>query len=129
MKIELTLRSVARSLSIALATLIVILAVGEGLPPLFTMSVAALESWLLLLALVGLLAAWRSELWGGIAGLVGIGGFYFTDFAASGFRRFPGGWIFPILALVPVIFLSAWWRHRAMNQKKAAFAHPPNERL
>src|SRR5579871_1802396 len=117
MKIELTLRWVARSLSIALAALIAVLAIGEGLPPLFTVNIAALESWLLLLALVGLLAAWRCELWGAIAGLVGIGGFCFTDFAASGFRRFPGGWIFPMLALIPLIFLSAWWRHRAMSRK------------
>jgi len=118
MKIELALRWIARCLSIALTTFIVILAIGEGLPPLFTLSVVALESWSLLLTLVGLVAAWRYELWGGIASLIGIGCFYFTDFAASDFRHLPGGWIFPTLALIPVVYLFAWWRHQAMGRGK-----------
>jgi len=105
-------------LSLVLAALIIIFVVGEGMPPLFTLSIAALESWFLLFTVVGSLAAWRYELWGGIVGLAAIAAFYFTDFVASGFRHFPGGWIFPTLAFTPLIFLLAWWRHRAIGQSK-----------
>jgi len=119
MKIETTLRWIARCTSVALATLIIILAIGErDLPPFFAFSPEALLSWLLLSGLVGSLAAWRYELWGGIAGLVGFGGFYFIIFASRGFRHFSGGWIFWAMMLIPVLYLLAWWRHRAMSEGK-----------
>ena len=117
MKIAIALRWVARGLSLTLAGLLVLLAVGEGGPPLFALSVAALESWFLLLAVLGSLAAWRYELGGGMTGLVAVAAFYFTDFAASGYRHFPGGWVFPALALTPLIFLLAWWRGRSVSRK------------
>ena len=44
MKIELTLRWIARCLSMALAVLFVFFLFGEGMPPLFTFSAVALES-------------------------------------------------------------------------------------
>jgi hypothetical protein len=118
MKVALTLRWVARGLSLALAGLLILLAVGEGGPPLFARSVAALETWFLLLAVFSSLAAWRYELGGGIAGLAAVAAFYFTDFAASSFRHWPGGWVFPTLAVVPLLYLLAWWRGRAVGHRK-----------
>ncbi len=108
MKIAATFRWLARGLSIVLAGLLFVFMVGEGPPPLFDLSVVSLESWLLLLAVLGCLAAWRYELAGAIISLLAIAGFYLTDFAASG--HFPRGWIFPALALIPLMYLLAWWR-------------------
>jgi len=120
MKLEVTLRWLARCLSIALVALVIILAIGEGLPPLFGFSVEVIESWLLVLAVVGLLAAWRCEFWGAIASLVGLVGFYFTNFAASGFQRLPRYWLIPTLTVIPALFLMAWWRHRKTHQGQQA---------
>lgn len=113
MKTELTLRWVARILSLFFAGLYAVFVIGEGLPPLFSPSMAALQSWFLVLTFLALLAGWRYELWGGIVGLCGIAGFYFTNFVASGFRQFPGGWVFPMIAIIPACYLMAqWWRSK-----------------
>jgi hypothetical protein len=109
MKIAITIRWSARAISAALATLFIVLFVGEGPPPMFEFSLTALESWLTLMIFSGFIATWRYELWGGVVSLGAMAGFYLADFAASGFRHWPRGWMFPTLALVPMLFLLAWW--------------------
>lgn len=127
MKLELIFRWLARCLSALLTGLIVLLAIGEATPRLiayaFSVSATGLEFWLFFLAVGGLLVAWRSEFWGGLMGLAGIAGFYLTDLAASGFHRGPGGWVFPLLALAPVLFLLAAWRHHANVRTRPATPH------
>lgn len=119
MKTALALRWTARALSLALVALVLTLAMGEGPPPMFSATMVALQCWLLVLTLAGMLAAWKYELGGALAGLAGIGGFYLADFAASGFRRLPGGWVFPMMALIPTLFFLAWWRQRSLRQAQA----------
>ena len=118
MKTATTFRWVARGLSLFFAGLFVLLFFGEGPPPIFALSAISLESWLLLIAVFAPLAAWRYELAGGLIGLVAIGAFYLTDFAAGGFRHFPRGWMLPAIALAPLLFLFAAWRRHAVQSHK-----------
>jgi hypothetical protein len=104
------LRWIARGLSVALILLFGELIVGEGPPPFFPLSLQTIESVLLLLNLLGLLVALRAEATGGVLGIIGAAGFYLTDFAVSGFQRFPGGWLFPLLLITPVLYLLVWWQ-------------------
>jgi hypothetical protein len=113
MTIALIIRWAARCLSAALVGLFIVFFVGEGPPPLFEFSRDALMSWLLLLTVLGFMAAWRYEFWGGIIGLAAIADFYLTDYVAGDFRHWPRGWLFPGLMIVPLLFLLAWWLRRS----------------
>lgn len=104
------LRWTARLLSVVLVALFCVFFLGEGHPPFFALSVQTMESSFLMLSLMGLLVAWRYEVFGGMLGMAGCVGFYLTDFAASGYHRLPGGWVFPLLFITPVLYLLAWRR-------------------
>lgn len=110
MKTALLFRWTARFLSLALATLLLFLAAGTGLPPLVRLSVQSLLSWCLFLTILGSLAAWRWEVLGASIAIGAIVAFYLIDFTASDFKHLPGGWVFPLLILVPACYLFAWWR-------------------
>jgi hypothetical protein len=65
-------RWVARIVGTLLVLLIVFLAIGEGMPNPFTQPIRVQFGFLALsLILVGILAGWRWELWGGIISLFG----------------------------------------------------------
>lgn len=65
-------RWTARILGTLLATLLVCLAIGEGMPDPFTQPAGIQIGFLALgLVLAGLLAGWRWELWGGLVALAG----------------------------------------------------------
>lgn len=119
MKSAAIFRWTGRCLSAGLIGLFMVFFVGEGPPPMFQLSDEALEFWLLVLTLAGLGVAWRYELAGALLALAGIGGFYLADFLKSG--NFPRGWVFPMFALTPCLFLVAWgWRRaqeRILNRK------------
>lgn len=106
------LRWIARSLSAALLGLFCMFWVGEGPPPIFPPCFLTFEVGLLVLCLAGLVVAFRAELLGGTLGLAGSAGFYLANFAASGFHRFPGGWVFPLLLITPMLYLVVWWGRR-----------------
>ena len=112
MKYASFLRWTARSLSVGLAALFAAIAVGEGPAPLLHLSWSTPSFCLLLLSLVGLLVAWRKEAFGATLAISGSVGFYVYDFVSSGFERFPGGWVFPLLILTPVLYLIAWTAQR-----------------
>jgi hypothetical protein len=101
------LRWIARLSSLALVTLFVAIAIGEGPPPLWPLSIHTLLFCLLVLCLAGLLVAWRWELVGGLIALAGIVGFYLVHFANTGFGHFPGGWVFPSMFVTGVLFVVA----------------------
>lgn len=103
-------RWTARTLTVGLIVLFAAFGLGEGLPPLWPMSWHTVSATLLLVSLVGLMFAFRWELAGGLAALVGAVGFYGVDFAVSGFRGFPSGWVFPLLLVTPLLFLRSWQR-------------------
>jgi hypothetical protein len=104
----------ARLLTVGLAALFVFFLIGEGLPSLSSASLRVVVlSLFLLLSLAGLLIALRHEAFGGWLALAGSAGFYLTDCAASGFHRFPGGGVFPLLLITPLLYLFVSWRRGA----------------
>jgi hypothetical protein len=123
------LRWIARLLSVALVVLFCIFLIGEGPPPFFPLTLQTIASLLLLLALAGLLIALRAEALGGILGLAGSAGFYLTDFAASGFHQLPGGWIFPLLLIAPMLHLLVWWRRRTAHHETSSTDHQGMSRV
>lgn len=106
------LRWTARLLGMVLLAIFCAFFLGEGHPPFLPLSVATMESYLLMLSLAGLLVALRYEALGGMLGMAGCIGFYLADFAASGCHRLPGGWVFPLLFVTPALYLLTWWRER-----------------
>jgi hypothetical protein len=114
-----SVRWLARVLSLALATLFAAIAIGGGLPPLRPPSVDTLLFCLFISCYAGLLMAWRWELFGGFLSVAGIIAFYAADFANTGFGRFPGGWVFPLLLLNGLLFVSAGFisRHGARRKR------------
>jgi hypothetical protein len=102
-----TIRWMARLLSIALIFLFAAVLIDEGPPPILPLSMQTLSAALLMLCLAGLLLAWRWEGAGAALALAGSVGFYLNDFIQSGFQRFPGGWVFPLLLLTPLMYLAA----------------------
>ena len=99
------MRWAARALSLGLAALFVAFAIGEGLPPLTPLSLQSLSFGFLALCVVGLLVAWRFEVVGAALALVGGAAFFLNDFALSGFRSFPSGWVFPLLLAAPLLYV------------------------
>lgn len=104
----------ARLLTVGLNVLLVFFLIGEGFPSLWGASLQVVVlSMLLLLCWAGLLIALWCEALGGWLALAGSAGFYLADFAASGFRRFPGGPVFPLLLITPLLYLFVSWRRGA----------------
>ncbi len=93
----------ARLSALAMAGLILLLAVGEGFHPTKLRLPELILFAPLFLAWLGLCVGWRWEGLGGTFIVVGIGGFYLTHFALTGFDRFPRGWAFPALAVLVVL--------------------------
>lgn len=107
MNATLLMRWTARVLSVGLAALFAAFAIGEGLPPLQPVSIQTLSFALLSLALGGLLIAWRFEAVGAAVALAGAIGFYLVDFATSEPHAIPNGWVFPLLIVAPLLYLTA----------------------
>lgn len=105
------LRRVARGIGAALLLLFAVFVIGEGLPPL-TIQSAALG-----MALLGLVAAWFSDLAGGLLILGGMAAFYALNFSATG--RLPGGWVFPLM-FVPGVLLLAGFAWRQLSDRHGA---------
>ena len=102
-----TFRWTARTLSVALPLLFAAFAIGEGPPPMLPLSLHTLSFGLLAICLAGLLLAWRIEVVGAALALVAAAGFYLNDYLLSGFHSFPGGWVFPLLLVTPLLYLIA----------------------
>ena len=102
-----TFRWAARVLSVALTLLFAAFAIGEGPPPMRPLSLHTLSFGLLAICLAGLLLAWRIEVVGAALALVAAVGFYLNDFFLSGFHAFPGGWVFPLLLITPLLYVIA----------------------
>jgi hypothetical protein len=110
------LRWLARVLNIFLSATLVVFAVDEGLPPVSSLSWASLSFVLLAVWFAGMLLTWRWEAIGASAALIGIAGFYLYDFNLSGLERWPGGWVFPLMLLTPLFYLTAAFLDR-IDQK------------
>jgi hypothetical protein len=103
-------RWTARVASVLLVLMVVAILVGEGAPRMKDSSVAQICQFTAFgVVLAGLLAAWRWELAGAVAALLGLGVFEAIEFAVSGrfvFRAFP--W-FAVPALL--YLLASWLEH------------------
>jgi hypothetical protein len=59
----------------------------------------------LMISTIGLFLGWRLEFSGGILIIAGMGGFYLVNYWASGFSRWPGGWVLPLLFLPGLLYV------------------------
>lgn len=98
-------RVTAGSLGLLIVMLCLLLYIGEGGPPLLRVHVETLMTWLLILWCISVVLSLKWMWLGGMLGLVGVGGFYMLDYAASG--RFPGGFVFPLLWIPPILTLAS----------------------
>jgi hypothetical protein len=109
--ITLALRWTARLSSAAIVAVVALFYVGEGG---FAVARPSPQEWVLLAlfsaSCLGLVAAWRWELIGGVLNIGGMGLFYLVHCFVSG--GFPRGWAFAVIAMPGVLFLAYWWRTR-----------------
>ena len=106
------LRWTARSLALAIGSLVFLLAVGEGFNPAKLKASELVLTMPFLLAWIGLWLGWRWEGLGGILIVTGVAAFYLVHFVQTGFGRFPNGWAFPLLAAPGLLFLTCWFLRR-----------------
>lgn len=90
---------VSRIVAALLAGLLLFFVLGEGVPPLEIMTVC-LALWL-----SGAVLVWRFPGLGGSVMLGGIGSFYLLNLVKAG--GLPGGPVFPVMWLPPVLALAA----------------------
>ena len=102
----------ARLSALAMAGLILLFAVGEGLHPTKLQLPELILFVPLLLAWLGLWLGWCWQGLGGTLVVVGMAGFYLSHFALTGFGRFPRGWAFPAVAVPGLLFLLCWFLRR-----------------
>ena len=94
------LRWTARGLSLVLAGFVLLMMAGERqFPPFFHLTMVSLSLWLLFIAVLSPLAAWRYELPASIVSLLAFAGFYSIIL--------PCGWIFFSFTLAPWMFIFA----------------------
>jgi hypothetical protein len=116
MNAKLIFRGVARVLSFTLTAVFVVFLfahLGEVRPKVWPLSWHSLSFLLLLLGLVGLLLAWRFEVGAASLSLIGIVGFYLNEFQLSGFQRWPGGWVFPLMLATPLLYFASAFLNRS----------------
>jgi hypothetical protein len=102
------IRWTARILGILCLGLFLLFLVGEGgFNPFHLTMIELLMTLCLLIVLIGILVAWKKEGWGGAIMVGSIILFYLINFAGS--RKFPGGWVFPVLLVPGVLFLICWF--------------------
>jgi hypothetical protein len=102
-----SIRWIARVMGVCLVGLVVLFLIGEGgFNPLRATWHESLQMLSVLLTCIGLLSAWRRELFGGALAVGGMLMFYALDFAAHG--HFPRGWVFGVIALNGLLFILAW---------------------
>jgi hypothetical protein len=106
------LRWTARLLALMLASLVLLMAIGEGFNPGRLTTAELILTVPFFVVWIGLLLGWRWEGIGGILVVAGVAGFYLIHFAQTGFGRFPMGWVFPMMAAPGVLFLVCWWLRR-----------------
>jgi hypothetical protein len=95
----------ARSIGLLLGALILVILVGEGGSFSNKSSMEWLMMALFLSATTGLFLGWRWEIPGGILTIASMGGFYLVNYWASGFSRWPGGWVFPLIYLPGFLYV------------------------
>lgn len=127
MKAALIVRWTARLLNLGLTALFVVLLIGEGPPPVLPLSWPSLSFLLLFLWLLGLLLAWRFEVAGPALAFAGIAGFYLNDFFLSGFQRWPGGWVFPLMLITPLLYFAAVILDRRRGEPRKSIHRQPRE--
>lgn len=103
-------RWVARILGVLLVGLFVVFAIGQGLQPLKLPGAEFGLMSVLLVALSGMLVAWRRELLGGLMIVAGMTAFYLINFTVSG--QLPGGWVFPLCFVPGILALVCWLSRR-----------------
>ncbi len=114
-KLVRKLRWIARILASIMATLILLLFVGEtldeGVQPLLYMTFREILMMFAFFALwLGLLLAWKWEFLGGLLTLCAIIVFYALNFLFTGI--FPRGPFFLIFAFPSLLFLYCGWQNR-----------------
>jgi hypothetical protein len=109
-------RSIARVIGTVLVGLTLILAIGEGVPNLFTQPFSVQLGFLALaLVLTGILIAWR---WEFIGGLLSLGGWVLFIFAERvSLRR---SVFFILLGLPSLLFLGSSFLRRYYEKHKSA---------
>ena len=96
----------ARILGAFLVGLVLLFAIGEGLPHFAAINLHLGMMFVAqLLCLIGFIVLWRWELPGGVLALIGIAAFYGLNYAASG--KFPGGWVFPLFFVPGILSVVA----------------------
>jgi hypothetical protein len=111
-------RWTARILGTLLVLMIVLIAVGEGMPNVFTQPVSVQVGFLALaLMMIGILAGWRWELAGGILSLVGWGLFVMAVLhPARGLN-----WFVSALAVPGILYLAGALLRRCERQHESAW--------
>ena len=105
-------RWTARLTGLAFVGLIVSLWIGEGSPNLAKDTPTQLLQYLLFVTIpLGFLLAWKWEGLGGIISLMALVGIYVGEFLTRG--RFPGGWVFPTLAVPAILFVICYLLEQA----------------
>lgn len=105
-------RWIARALAVSSALFVLAFARGE---PSSARALKAQEIFLLgllIVALVGNLAAWRWEFGGAVIALISTLAFTGIEITQRG--RFPGPWVLGVMAAPAVLYMCSWLlRHRA----------------
>ena len=109
-------RWIARVIGIVLVGLVILIAIGEGVPNLFTQPFVIQIGFLALtLVLLGFLLAWRWEFMGGILSLAG-----WVSFIAAERINWRHSSFFILLAIPGLLFLSSSFLRWRLEKHKSA---------
>lgn len=106
---------VARLSGLALVLLVAAIAVGDGRPPnpFRQPTPVAIELWLMLVMIIGLIAAWRWELTAAAVTLAAVAGFNLVELVVN--RKLAGG-AFPLFAIPPILYIAHALLRRAQTR-------------
>jgi hypothetical protein len=107
--------------------MVVLIFVGERrFDPLRLSALEAVLFFLFFTSWLGLIAAWRWELFGAAVTIGGMGLFYVVHYLDAG--KWPRGWAFAFIASPGFFFvcsgLSDWWTRRRLNCQAAVGGMP-----
>jgi len=114
-KVTRTLRWLARFIGTVTALTIAAFWLAESRFIALRVSISdALQMVCILITLIGFLIAWRHEMIGGLAMLLGMGSFYLLEWRLKGAP--PVGLLFKTAVFTGILFLLIWIHEKASNR-------------
>jgi len=107
-----------RILGLSLILLVLVIAIGEGVPNLLRQPLAVgLQFLAIFVALVGFGLGWKWDWAGGLIGILGMSLLYIVNIASLG--RLPDG-LFPVFWLPAILFLVSWGMRKGFGKRQMA---------